>query len=331
MKLRKAIKVAVAGAIIGGAPALTMAADPLAGMGVTGWDTNGLATGFTCASGFTCDTANAISEGEFYQITVTDGSGNTYYLNEQSSAGEGTLDMRSVVGHETNSTYNSGIYTTQTTTDVGFSATSTITTDAYGDAVDLDGDGTNDATQKVLLDQTITSSSANGNLTATFGFDMGVGGSDGIYEKITVGQSITDTVEFTDTFSLKVDKIEGAEFAALTGLAGKELTDVAVLSSNIGTAEEASQTFIINEITGGYVGGTGRYELGGTTNGIDFSTGNAIVALTIDQNIGGVAASFSLSDGANETSGAGVGVDYFDGTPSGVVVLTTGFDPFPSF
>ena len=73
MKLRKAIKLAAAGAVIGAVPAISFAANP-AGVGFdTMWSNSGGEIAFTCNTTlFLCDTANAIGgAGTFDGIFMT--------------------------------------------------------------------------------------------------------------------------------------------------------------------------------------------------------------------------------------------------------------------
>ena len=349
MKLRKAIKLAAAGAVIGAVPAISFAANP-AGVGFdTMWSNSGGEIAFTCNTTlFICDTANAIGgagtdDPDFYQITLTDKStGDTYYQTIQLDTGEGTFTAESFVGQETNTFGANGIASKTYIGEVegvlgataNFDLTATITTDDYGDTGPLGGT----SKTKVLLDQVISTN--DGTMAGGFNFEMGTFTDvvDSVFEVSTLTNAVTDNTEYTDSFELKETKVEGA--TAYDGLIRKTLSAVASIDAASGIPDEAfTQDFVRNEAEGAAVSDSGVLTagLGPNQASFTFAAGDTIVALTIDQNVGGAAAKFTLSDAANESAAGEAGVDYHNAYDSAISVTYDGtnpsgpYDPFVNF
>jgi hypothetical protein len=355
MKLRKAIKFAAAGVVVGFAPALAMSAPNVPTF--DGWtiDTSDDGIVYTCQAGFSCDTANAIGgtgsdDPDFYQITVTeDSTGDQYFQTIQYDPGEGTFTAESFVGQEDNSSYGTGgvksktyIAESQATAGDDFDSTATITSYDFMVAGPLAGASTD--MRKVLLDQNVTHTS--GGVTtfqSGFNFNMGefsdVSGS--VYEVSTITNSVSDdpliyASEYTDSFEQKETKVEGA--STYDSLISKTLSATAQVVSEVGTSEEFTQYFVRNEAEGASVSDSGNVTAGAGANAVtySFSAGDTIVALTLDQNVGGAAAKFSLSDSANESGTGEAGVDIHNGASSFIDATYTGggegpYDPWKDF
>ena len=352
MKLRKAIRVAAAGAVVGIAPAMALASPTTASMGAWSADSTG-AIVYSCPAGFSCDTANAIGgvgtdDPDFYQITITENtSGNQYFQTIHADYAEGTFEAENFVGVEDNTDYNTGgvlsktfISESQATAGDDFDSTATITSYDWMTTGSLGGT----SLQKVLLDQNIAHTS--GGVTtfdSGFNFEMGefsdVSGS--VYEVSTITNGVSDdplvyTSEYTDTFEMITTNIEGAP--TYDSLASYTLRAKATVSSDPGGPEEFTQTFVRNEAAGAAVSDSGTVIAGTGAAAVtySFSAGDTIVALTIDQNVGGAAAKFSLSDSANESGTGEAGVDAQNGADSFIDASYTGggataYDPWPDF
>jgi hypothetical protein len=322
MKLRKAIKMAAAAAVVGATPLMVQAAPPGAMGSYTG-DSNGVIT-YTCTTNaaYTCDTANAISEGGFYMVTVHGTNGDTFIdtviYDDLAAEGEGVMSSQSVVGHEDNAINNGGIYSTMNVNELivdgataNFDATTTISTGGYLQASAL-------GEQDVQIDQNIT----NGAFSSGFGWTHGnvTGGTPGdAYETFNITHSTTDNSEFTDTFQMLETKVDGVDS---TGLASKQLSSKSQVIAGGGVpGESIEQYFVLNEASGAAVA-AGSYVAGSSTNTITFSAGDTVTALTLDQDLAGVDASFSLSDIANETTSAGDGFDVFGSAAQSAVTVT---------
>jgi hypothetical protein len=144
------------------------------------------------------------------------------------------------------------------------------------------------------------------------------------------------TSEYTDTFEMITTNIEGAPI--YDSLASYTLRAKATVSSDPGGPEEFTQTFVRNEAAGAAVSDSGNVTAGTGAAAVtySFSAGDTIVALTIDQNVGGAAAKFSLSDSANESGTGEAGVDAQNGADSFIDATYTGggataYDPWPDF
>jgi hypothetical protein len=355
MKLRKAIKLAAAGAVLGIAPVMAMSAP-----GIPGFDNWSTATSddgivYSCAAGFSCDTANAIGgtgsdDPDFYQITITEiSTGDTFYQTIQYDPGEGVFKAESFVGQEDNSSYGTGgvasktfISEDQGTAGDDFDSTATIT--SYDFMVTGVLGGT--SLRKVLLDQNVGHTSG-GKTTFNSGFDFEMGEfsdvTDSVYEVSTITNGVTDDPlgpyagEYTDSFEQIETKIEGAP--TYDSLISKTLAATAYIDSNSGIPDEAfTQDFVRNEAEGAAVSDSG-YVTAGTgaaSLNFSFSAGDTIVALTLDQDVGGAAAKFSLSDAANESGTGEAGVDLHNGADSFIDATYTGggetaYDPFVNF
>jgi|GEM_PF-5791255 len=357
MKLRKAIKLAAAGAVIGAAPAASFAVNPGSINFGDMWTNTGGAVDFTCNTTlFICDTANAIgglgtADPDFYQITLTDKTtGDTFYQTIQLDTAEGTFEAESFVGQETNTNGANGIssrtYIGETEGVLGatsnFDSTSIITTGGkwtggVGTSGFMSGGAFAGSVRKLTLDQTITQN--DGSFDSGFAFDHGKFGDDGAkYEVLTLTNATTDGNEYTDAFELKETKIEGGT-GGHDGLIGKTLSAVATVNSASGIPDEAfRQDFVRNEAEGSAVSDSGIVTagLGPNQASFTFSAGDTIVALTVDQNVGGAAAKFSLSDAANESGTGEAGVDYHNAYDSSITVTYTNggsgpYDPFVNF
>jgi len=365
MKLRKAIKFAAAGAVVGIAPAISMAGPTSANFDSWTVDPSDDGIVYNCDTvNYSCDTANALggtgsADPDFYQITITEkATGNQYFQTIHYDAAEGVFKAENFVGVEANTDYSHGGVLSKTfisetqgvlsATD-DFNSTAIIT--SY-DWMEAQSDAGATSLRKVYLDQNIAHTSG-GATTFNSGFNFKMGTlsdvADSVYEVSTITNGVTDdpTVyagEYTDTFEQIETKIEGA--TAYDGLISKTLKAVARIDASSGIPSEAfTQDFVRNEAEGAAVSDSGMVTVGTgpkqTT--YTFAAGDTIVALTLDQNVGGAAAQFSLSDSANETAVAAggtaeAGVDYLNaGIGSFLDATYTGsgtgaaYDPWPNF
>ena len=359
MKLRKAIKIAAAGAIVGIAPAISMAGPSSASFDTWTVDPSDDGIVYNCDTvNYSCDTANALggtgsADPDFYQITITEkATGNQYFQTIHYDPAEGVFRAENFVGVEGNTDYSHGGVLSKTfisetqgvlsATD-DFASTAIIT--SY-DWMEAQSDAGASSLRKVMLNQDISHTSGGATtFNSGFNFKMGTFSdvADSVYEVSTITNGVTDdpTIyagEYTDTFEQIETKVEGA--TVHNDLIKKTLKAVARIDSNSGIPDEAFvQDFVRNEAEGAAVSDSGLVTVGSgpkqTT--YSFSAGDTIVALTLDQNVGGAAAQFSLSDSANESGTGEAGVDYLNAGYGSFIDATytngggTAYDPWPNF
>jgi hypothetical protein len=343
MKLRKAIRLAAAGAVVGAAP---MMAHALTGMGAGNNENpitiNGATPEIACPTGFTCDTANAITDDGFVLYSATDGT-NTFYVTGIVDNGEGTFNEVSVVGEETNTTFNDGVYAktnvgeTNTTGD-DFSMTATITDGTYGDSTTAGGQA---VTQKVDINQKVWEHTNSNAFNTGFTYTGGATDANGlVYETFDINLAVNDTAPegtMNNSFQLLETKVDGVTAGQTeAAMVGKTLMIDQTLTENSDTNDTFTQRFIQNEAEGSAVADNGTVNAGPNGEGtFTFTAGDTLAVKTLSQTMNGAAANFGLSDAADEsgTTNQETGVDNFAGATgmTGVYNDTTLGDPFVSF
>jgi hypothetical protein len=354
MKLRKAIKLAAAGAVVGAAPMLAMANSAGLGGSVTFTTTQGVTGTATvaCPGTYTCDTANAITDSGFVMFQAIDGSGNTFYVTGIVDNNEGVFNTLTVVGEEANTSHNAGAYNKTNVQELGlsdddFKLTATITTGDYQDAVSVMGQGgstaSTDGLQKVAIDQSIYDNVDSNAFFTGFGYTNGTTTNGNTYETFDVNLNVSDGTasigdgSITNTFQLLETKVDGATAGSADGVViGKTLLIDQNIVSNADTNDTFTQRFIQNEAADGAVAGSGTVLAGpGNTGSFTFSQGDTLAVKTLAQNMNGAAADFGLSDAADEsgTTNQETGVDNFLGLTgmSAVMDNTNLTDPFVTF
>jgi hypothetical protein len=361
MKLRKAIKLAAAGAVVGASPMLAQAAPFDVGT-AAGINMNNGSINVSCPASHTCDLANAITDDGFIMVQVTDTSGgttdgNVYYMTaiaeDATSANEGVFGTSSLVGQETNVTYNNGLSSKLEISELGsanssdddFAITASVTTGAYKGMVTLTGaDGaTYGGMQKIAVDQLINDA-ANPNLFNTgfsfkHGMIMGTGDMK-MYKDFDINLQLSDGTasvgngSVDNTFQLLETQLEGTGTNSADSIVGKTLMIQEDILSTAETADTFAMQFIQNEAAGAATAGTGTVNAGPSGTGtITFSGGDTLAVKTLSQTMNGAAADFGLSDAANETTSASTGIDNFLGTTGMTATMdnTNLNDPFVTF
>jgi hypothetical protein len=354
MKLRKAIKLAAAGAVVGSAPMLAMANSAGLGGSVTFTTTQGVTGTATanCPATYTCNTADAITDSGFIMFQAIDGSGNTFYVTGIVDNAEGVFNTLTVVGEEANTSHNAGAYNKTTVQEIGlsdddFKLTATITTGDYQDAVSVGGQGgstaTTDGLQKVAIDQAIYDNLDSNAFYTGFGYTNGTTTAGHTYETFDVNLNVVDGTAndginglIDNTFQLLETKVDGATAGAADGVViGKTLLIDQNIADTANAADTFTQRFIQNEAADGAVAGSGTVLAGpGGTGSFTFSAGDTLAVKTLAQNMNGAAADFGLSDAADESNTNGeTGVDNFLGLTgmSAVMDNTNLTDPFVTF
>jgi len=356
MKLRKAIKLAAAGAVVGSAPMLAMANSAGLGGSVTFSTTQGTTGTATvvCPGTFTCDTANAITDSGFVMFQAIDGSGNKFYVTGIVDNNEGVFNTLTVVGEEANTSHNNGAYNKTNVQEIGladddFKLTATITTGDYQDAVAVHGQGagigvTTAGLQKVAIGQSIYDNLNSNAFFTGFNYTNGTTTAGHTYEMFDVNLNVADGTAadgingaITNTFQLLETKVDGATAGSADGVViGKTLLIDQNIADTANTADTFTQRFIQNEAADGAVAGSGTVLAGpGATASFTFAAGDTLAVKTLAQNMNGAAADFGLSDAADEsgTTNQEAGVDNFLGQTgmSAVMDNTNLADPFVTF
>ena len=240
----------------------------------TDWTLTGSTVNFTCPTGYTCS-ANPVSDAGFYQVQLTDGSGNSYYRTIVATAatGESFQTDSIVIAGST----NGGISAVQS-----LSATAGSGTLNSGSTINT-GSFLPDPTAEDSVTLTQNVSDATGEFNGSFNFGKrladldGVGGVDDSVTTMTLGQSnVPGNGEFTDSFDLTL----GKEILA-TGVETITSKSIAVRSGvriNAGGTTN-DQTFRYDLLQGDAVTAAASATLQGPTGG----TVNWVAADTIEQ------------------------------------------------
>lgn len=271
MKLRKAIKVAVAGAAI--APAIAMAAAPV---NFDNWTTNATSITGGTQAGFSY--GESLTETGFLQRQVTDGT-NTWIqtvVAEATGTDQFSDENFVLIGG------TGGIADKAQITEAGaFDMTTTIYTGALKTMMD----------SKVNITQ---DQSGAGGWTAGFTFDhnMNMAGGGGMYEDVRLSGTVA-TAAFTGTFDMRNYAIENGNTNITNALEGRELRIGSNLADPAGTPE-ITQSFEKREVEGAFIAYDGNL-VGSSAGTIGFTAGGIAEATTIDQNVVG-AGDFTLQD-----------------------------------
>jgi hypothetical protein len=316
MKIRNAVKIAAAAALFA-APVSSFAA-PAVGAGAFDNNTlNGDDT-ITTNSGLTCASAG-INEGGFLQeqcvnaagdtlihTVLMDGAGFTdesYVQMGASSGSSGIADKQSLV---------------ETTGGEQFTSNSKLMTGNFEDVGSM-------ASARIHLDQGVNDLGAS--FATTFAFDerngdLSIQGHDGTFTDMVIGNSAFDST-YTNTFKFENFNVEAATItsvdtntyadanAAAAALSGVRLDQTATLSDS---GASITQNFSINERHGAFTVAAGNANH--PTASLPWSAGDSIINTMVSQLIGNGATgasagsmAFGLHDFANESTGAGAGVD----------------------
>jgi hypothetical protein len=357
MKLRKAIKLAAAGAVVGAIP--MMATANQAGFGTAPIVTfSGSSAGVSaqCGSGgWVCDSANAITDDGFIMYKATDTNGNNYYITGIVDNGEGNFNTASMVGEENNSSGNAaGVYSKTNVSEIGatdddFTMDTTVTTQAYSDSVDVGGANGSalsvSAHQKIDINQSIYDNASFTAFNTGFNYTNGTTDSQGLtYETFDINLNVDDGSAATgdllqNSFQLLETKVDGGTAGSGDSvIIGKTLMIDQYVADQADLADTFTQAFIQNEAAGSAVadagivtaGAGGAYGSGTFT----FQAGETLAVKTLEQNLNAAAADFGLSDAANESNTTQeTGVDNFLGVAAmaGTYNNTNLGDPFVSF
>lgn len=318
MKIRNAVKIAAAAALFA-APVSSFAAVAAVDAGAFGGSTlNTDGTLTTGGTGLTCAGAG-INEGGFMQeqcvntagdtlihTVMTDGAGFTdesYVQMGAASGSSGIADKQNIV-----ETVSGETFTSQAKLMTG-------NFEAVGDMTSA----------RIALDQGVAT--VAGDFSSTFSFkerngDLAIQGHDGTFTDMVIGNMAADST-YTNTFKFENFNVEAATItnvdtnvyadanAAAAALSGVRLDQNALLSD---ASASITQTFAINERHGAFTVAAGNANH--PTASLPWSAGDSIINTLIGQLVGNgatgsstAAMAFGLHDFANETTGAGAGVD----------------------
>jgi hypothetical protein len=348
MKLRKAIKLAAAGAIVGAVPMLAQAAT-----GITTGNASPLDGSLNCTvdGAYTCETL--VTDAGFVMYRVTDaGAANTFYVTGIVDNAEGNFSSISVVGEETNTVHNNGVWNKTDVSEIGvgdddFVLSTTVTTGSYSDGVTVGAAGSNTATaaghQTIdILEHIYDNTDSNAFNT---GFDYTKGTIDGsggvVYETFDINLAVnagaaTDAGgSIANTFQILQTVIDATAGGAYVDLAGKTLM-IDQLVNEDAAGDTFVQSFKQNEATGSAVFDNGTITAGPAGEAtVTFAAGDTLAVKTLSQTMNGAVANFGLSDAANEDATGtnnGAGVDNFAGTTGMSATFDNNAgDPFVTF
>jgi hypothetical protein len=340
MKLRKAIKLAAAGTLVG-LSAGAMAADPVntgafsMSGGVISSDCTAVGgAGAVCSStpitdsGFMQRNITTAGGRTFIQTILTEGdstntggtgfagfTGNTGFADEsfvEMGGGEGIISKQNLGERAAGAGVTEDFNTTSS-----IHAGQFRVIDGAGIQMDMSitetdsvlGDGFNTAFQLIEIDD----SNFGGNVTAQ--------------TRVTSGVTSAD---FSADFVQQTYVVESSSTAAVAAGYKKLDTTATLLGSTDSGAAYTMQTLVLNERTGAAINEDGSSDAGGTAAA--FSAGDTLVHLQIAQTIDG-AGVFGLDDFVNETVGVAIGIDSFasNAVPFQTVTFTSGGDPFATF
>ena len=325
MKLRKAIKAAVAGAAI--APVVAMAASPI---GFGSWTDNGsgitvdckTGAGFACTSG----TTEGDSEESFLQRQISDSNGNVFIQTIVTGDGGEVSDESFVkMGGTGGVADQAKISSTEGGTN--FDSTSNILTGEFFTGSDKGLDFTQD----------LSKSDANTTFTAGFNYSeqdasviLAGTMSSGLYAKTTLTGFVSDAEGMDATFTQTEIEVIEAD-AGETVTAEAQYSKGLYVSNNIddsASSEPMTQDFLIREAEGTQVV-TNTTTLSGslsTSGDVTAANGGAFESFQLNQDVAG--GSFATEQYFNTTEGGGGGSndeDSFGGENAGITINP---DPF---
>ena len=311
MKIRKAIKMAVAGAAfaVPVGTAMAMGGTPMTIHG--NWDMQGGNINASCPSGYTCATVDNSDTG-FMQRVITDNVSGDQYI--QTIIGEGA-DNASFsnsaagvfFGDESFVKMNgnggiSGI--NQITDDSGagvFTSKAALNTGSEFMQMEMIGAaGVLDNGSMIELQQGIVDT-AN-EFASTFEFDHGMIMNSGMakFAVIRLNDYANDTAAgFTGTFQLESTAFEGGSAGFATTAAANESKKIDIVS-NLNTTD-ITQDFSVKQRSGAGAVGNGNSTFLDTTQNTAFSEGDSIYQMDLAQTVTGVA-DFGMSNFQNQTT-----------------------------
>ena len=312
MKIRKAIKLAVAGAVAAAPLSMAVAMNDNKGP-MTGefgqWEsTGGAGTGITlsCPTGYTCATA-AVTDAGFIQRTITDGDGRQFiqtivadgtgsfssqgnsFFGDESFVmlnGQGGISGQNQIRDNT----GAGDFTSKSNLNTGSEFMSMGSTANAGTL----GDGS-----MVELSQGITDT----EFASTFEFDhgmlmMGEGG--GKFASLTLSDYANDSAAgFASSFKLQNNDLEdNTNTTTQANFIGKKVDVVMDLNTT-----DISQDFAVKTRAGsGAVGNGEAFFSVGTSSNVAFSQGDSIYKMDLGQSVTG-AGDFGMGVFRNDTAG----------------------------
>ena len=318
MKLRKAIKVALAGAAI--APVVAMAGSPT-GFGV--WTDNGSGIDVTCPTGFTCTagTTEGDSEESFLQRQITDGAGNTYIQTiVTGDAGEVSDESFVKMGGTGGVADQAKITSTEGGT--SFDSTSNILTGEFFTGTDHGLD----FTQQLSKSDTATTFTAGFHYQEQDAAATTTVGS-GLRAETTLTGFVSDAEGMDATFTMTEIEVIEAD-AVDTAAAEAQYSKGLYVANNIddsASTEPMTQDFLIREAEGPLLLGS-TTTLTGSIDGSSFTVaaGGAFEAMQMNQDVAG--GSFATEQFFNTSGGTGsVDTDSFGGLNAGITIAP---DPF---
>ncbi len=348
MKIRKAIKIAMAGAVIAVPAGVALAGTPLSGVHGQ-WTLNADGTinaGTTITGGsvnMTCSASTNTDVG-FIQ-RVCEGSDGKQYIQTINAEGAtndtfGTHSGTGFFGDESfvvmGSSVGGGLsgkqqlFESDTAGGGGEDFTSNAELNTGGEFMPMEAlsDVTNGSPGQSMieLDQTVTSAAQE--FMAGFSFDHGMtmaGGNKGKFALTDLRSYANDTAAgFTSDFAMQDLEFEGS--AAFTAAADSSAYHKFDANSDLSTTG-IMQSFALKERSGAAVG-AGTISMPNGTSAT-YAAGDFVARLAIGQDVTG-AGVFGLTDFANETTSAAADNDSFvsNSVPFGTI---TGSDPFGPF
>ncbi len=347
MKIRKAIKIAVAGAAV----AMPVAAFAMGtALTIHGQWTIG-ATGITatCPTGYTCVASPNTDETGFLQRQITDTNGKTFIQTVVAEGGVGDTFGAATSPFFGDETFvvmngNGGVsgqsQQFETAAGVVFDNNALLNTGAEFMEMTMVGDltdGVVNGAEMIRLTTTITD--AGNEFTSAFGFDHGmtmVGGTAGKFSLITLDQNSNDTAAgFTSSFKKSNLSFEGA----LAGNSNEFGRQDVISNLNVAGTNGITQTFRASERSGAGIGNGNATILAGGKNGMvgtstPFSAGDFVAEVQFNQDVAG-GQLFGFNSFSNLTASTGVknhtGTNFSAGAPFITVTDDTALDPFAPF
>lgn len=322
MKLRKAIKVAVAGAAL--APVVAMAAAP---QNFGNWTDTGSGITAGCTGGFTCaaGTTSGDSVEGFLQRNITDANGNTY-IQTVITGDTGQISDESFVqvGGSGGIADRSKINSTEGGTN--FDSTASILTGAFFTGSDKGLD----------FNQKLSASDANTTFTAGFQYSeqdasviLSGTMSSGLYAKTTLTGFVSDAEGMDATFTqteIEVIEANASETTAAEGQYSKGLY-VANNVTDTNPSEPMTQDFLIREAEGPNMVASVTTLTGNLSGSSAFTVaaGGSFESMQLNQDVAGQ--TYGTEQYFNTTPG-GTGSNDVDSFGGEVAALTIAPDPF---
>lgn len=305
MKFRNTMKAILSGITISALPVAVMAAPPAA------FDNYTLNGNGTISSGTAACTASGINEGGFTQEECLIG-GKTY-IHSILDDGMGFSDESWIEMGSANGGISDKQALTETVGTETYAATSEINTGVFMPMGQMNAMMGN---AMIKLNQNVSDSAQSFSTGFDFkhGMNMiGMDGYNGKFADLTLTNNAGDA-NYSNTFKFNSFTIEGATMGDLAKAAADQGTRLDVSGVLSDASASITQTFALNERHGKFTTAAGNANH--PTASIPWSAGDSIISTMVGQLIGNGqtgsatgAMAFGLRDFANETTGAGAGVD----------------------